>query len=201
MKKRLSLKELITFFALVFLIFGCSSIHFNEVSPIAKDFKPTAAVILPAIKMPDGVDFDAERLAKIVYGELIELKKFDRVVEPKDAQAILSQNQELQNNLLNYITKLRTLNISDPELAKKIGEAFNADALFAVEAGKWGYNKILGEKTAEVNITIKMIDAKSGNIIWKASHGEQKEYSLFKPELVDMAKDVVHRIMKNYPNK
>lgn len=182
-------------------IFSCSSINFNEASPLAKGFKPKSAVILPSIKMPEGVDFDAERLAKIIYDELVKSEKFDRIVEPKDAQAILSQNQDLQTNLLSYITKLRTLNISDTELTQKVGGAYGSQALFVVEAGKWGYAKVLGEKTAEVSITIKMIDATTGNVIWKASHGDQEVYSIFKPELTDMAKDVVHRIIKNLPIK
>lgn len=199
MRKIIHLKNIFIFIFLSIFAFSCSSINFNEASPLAKDFKPKSAVILPSIKMPEGVDFDAERLAKIVYDELVKLEKFDRVVEPKDTQAILSQNQDLQNNLLSYITKLRTLNISDTALANKIGEAYGSQALFVIDAGKWGYTKALGEKTAEVMITIKMIDANNGNIIWKASHGEQETYSLFKPELTDMAKDVVHRIMKNFP--
>jgi len=199
MKKLTAFFNLFLFLTVSILLFSCSSINFNEESPLAKDFKPKAVVILPSIKMPEGVDFDAEKLAKIIYDELIKMKKFDRVVEPKDALATLSANQELQSNMLNYITKLRTLNISDADLSKKIGEAYGVQALIVVEASKWGYTKVLGEKTAEVSITLKMIDAETGNVVWKASHSDQEQYSIFKPELTDMAKDIVHKIMKHLP--
>lgn len=199
MKKHFVINKFFILLTVSLLLFSCSSINFNEESPLAKDFKPRAVVILPSIKMPEGVDFDAERLAKLIYDKLIDMKKFDRVVEPKDAQSILGQNQELQVNMLNYINKLRTLNISDGELSKKIGEAYGAQALIIVEASKWGYTKILGEKTAEVSITLKMVDADTGNVVWKASHSEQEEYSLFKPELIDIASGIVHKILKHLP--
>ncbi len=199
MKKHYFVNKFFILLTVSLLLFSCSSINFNEESPLAKDFKPRAVVILPSIKMPDGVDFDAERLARLIYDKLIDMKKFDRIVEPKDAQSILGQNQELQVNMLNYINKLRTLNISDAELSKKIGEAYGAQALIIVEASKWDYTKILGEKTAEVSITLKMVDADTGNVVWKASHSEQEEYSLFKPELIDIARGIVHKILKHLP--
>lgn len=199
MKKHYFLNKFLILLTVSLLLFSCSSINFNEESPLAKDFKPRAVIILPSIKMPEGVDFDAERLARLIYDKLIDMKKFDHVVEPKDAQSILGQNQELQVNMLNYINKLRTLNISDAELSKKIGEAYGAQALIIVEASKWGYTKILGEKTAEVSITLKMVDADTGNVVWKASHSEQEEYFLFKPELIDIARGIVHKIMKHLP--
>lgn len=190
------------FLSLLFLtvtLFACSSISFNEVSPLAKNFKPKAAIILPSIKMPDGVDFDADKIAKIFYDELNRTKKFERIVELTDAKATLANNQELQSHLLGYVTKLRTLNISDGELAKKIGEAYGVNAIFILEAGKWGYAKVLDEKTAEVSITVKLVDAPNGSIIWQASDSSQKSYSIFKPELTDMAQDVINKIIKHMP--
>lgn len=194
-------KKLFLLFITLLIFSACSSINFNEVSPTAKDFKPSSILILPSIKMPEGTDFDADKLAKIIYKELVEIKKFDRVITPEEGKDLLAQNQELQSNLLSYINKLRTLNISDSELSKKIGEAYGVDAFLVVEANKWGYSKILGEKTAEVNVTIKMVAAATGNIIWQASHGDQEEYSIFKPELTDMARDIIHKIIKNIPIK
>ncbi len=193
------IKNLLFLTIISLFIFSCSSINFNEAAPSAKNFKPRSVVILPSIKMPEGVDFDADKIAKIMYDELVKTKKFDRVIEPSDAQATLSRNQELQNDLLNYISKLRTLNISDPELAQKIGTAYDAQALFVVDAGKYGYTKILDVKAAEVSLTVKMIDATTGNIVWKASHSEQEEYSIFKPELPDMAKDIIKKIINHIP--
>lgn len=191
-------KFLFTIF-LTTTLFACSSINFNEVSPLAKNFKPEAAMILPSIKMPDGVDFDADKIAKIFYNTLKKTKKFERIVEPDDAKATLANNQELQSHLLDYVTKLRTLNISDVELSKKIGEAYGVNAIFILEAGKWDYSKVLDEKTAQVSITVKLVDTANGAIIWQASDSSQKSYSIFKPALTDMIQDLINKIIKHMP--
>jgi hypothetical protein len=165
---------------------SCASINYNEIAPNAGTFKPKIAVVLPAIKMPDGVEQEVDKVVKAIYDAAVATKQFDRIMDPMDARFQMFNNRNLQDAVMSYTTKLRSLGVSDKDSSRKIGEIFQVDTIIVGDVGKWGHVKYADEKAGEVGMAIKMVDAATGSIYWKASHTAKKTYSLFKPDLVDI---------------
>ena len=178
---------------------GCASINYNEIAPNAGTFKPKVAVVLPAIKMPEGVEQEVDKVVKAIYDAAVATKRFDRVMDPMDARFQMFNNRELQDAVLSYTAKLRSLGVSDKESCKKIGEIFQVDTIIVGDVGKWGHVKYANEKAGEVGLAIKMVDAATGSVYWKASHTAKKTYSLFKPDLADMAAELAKKIFDYMP--
>jgi len=181
------------------IVSGCASINYNEVAPNAKTFEPKVAVVLPAIKMPEGTELDVDKVAKAIFDAAVATKRFERVIDPMTAKSQMSDNGELQGAVITYTAKLRSLAISDKESAQKIGQILQADTIIVGEVSKWGYGIYAGEKNGEVGMSIKMMDVATGTIYWKASHSAKKTYSLFKPDLTDMATDLAKKIFDYMP--
>ena len=197
MRKRLGL--ILCSGLLSLLSAGCASINYNEIAPNAKTFRPKVAVVLPAIKMPEGTEQDTDKVAKAIFDAAVATKRFERVIDPLTAKSQMSDNGELQGAVLTYTTKLRSLAVSDKESIKRIGEIMQADTIILGEVSKWGYGIYAGEKNGEVGMAIKMIDAATGTVYWKAAHGAKKTYSLFKPDLADMGSDLAKKIFDYMP--
>jgi hypothetical protein len=178
---------------------GCASLNYNEIAPNANTYKPKIAVVLPSIKMPEGADQEGDKVIKAIYDAAVATKRFERVMDPMAAKFQMVENAQLQDALMSYTTKLRTLGVSDKESSKKIGEILQVDTIIVGEVGKWGYATYSGEKTGEVGIAIKMVDAATGSAYWKASHAAKKIYSLFKPDLEDMATALAKKIFDYMP--
>ena len=184
---------------LLLIIAACASINYNEIAPNAKSFRPKVAVVLPAIKMPEGTEQDVDKVAKAIFDAAVATKNFERVIDPVTAKSQMSDNGELQGAVITYTTKLRSLAVSDKESVRRIGEILQADTIIVGEVSKWGHGIYAGEKNGEVGMAIKMIDAATGTIFWKAAHGAKKTYSLFKPNLEDMASDLAKKIFDYMP--
>ena len=183
----------------VLVMSGCASLNYNEIAPNANTYKPKIAVVLPSIKMPEGADQEGDKVIKAIYDAAVATKRFERVMDPMTAKFQMVENGQLQDALMIYTTKLRTLGVSDKESSKKIGEILQVDTLIVGEVGKWGYATYSGDKTGEVLMAIKMVDAATGTAYWKASHAAKKTYSLFKPDLADMAADLAKKIFDFMP--
>lgn len=192
------MKKSFLLLCLSILFFSCSSIEFNEIAPTATMFRPKVVVLLP-IKMPDGYDHDAVKAEKAVIENASKTKRFEKIVDAVSARSQMVENKELQEAIMTYFSKLKTLGISDKDLTKKIADLYLADTLIVAEVNKWGYLEYLGDKFAEVSISIKLIDGSTGTIYWKAMHQERESYSLFRPDLGKMADDIARRIFKNMP--
>lgn len=193
------MKKIILFFLVNLIIFSCSSIEFNEIAPNATMFSPKAVVILP-VKMPDGYDHDAIKAEKAIFDNALKTKKFEMILSPEFARKKMNENKELQEAIMAYYSKLKTIGISDSELAKKISDLYLVDTMIVAEFSKWGYVDYLGDKFAEVSASIKLVDGSTGTIYWKAMHREKEDYSLFKPDLGKIANEVLHKIFKNMPD-
>ena len=181
------------------IVSGCASINYNEVAPNAGAFKPKVAVVLPAIKMPEGADQEVDKVAKAIYDAAVATKRFNRVIDPLMAKSQMSENAQLQDAILSYTSKLRSLGVSDKESSKKIGEIYQVDTIIVGEIGKWGHVTNAGEKAGEVAMAIKMVDAATGSVYWKAAHAGKETYSLFKPDLNDMAAALAKKIFGYMP--
>jgi hypothetical protein len=53
---------------------------------------------------------------------------------------------------------------------------------------------------AKVGLGIKMVDAGTGKILWKAGHHITEKYLLIKPKLNDVAKDLVKKMLAEMPH-
>jgi hypothetical protein len=181
-----------------FFLAGCGALNYNEVAPHFDTFDPKIALVLP-VKMPEGVDLEAETAGNVITDVVSKMKRFDSVIDPATARSQMTADQELQEAVVHYLAKLRTLGVSDKDLSKKIGEIYHSDTLIAVDVGRWGYMRYGGSNLAEVTISIKMIDASTGTVMWKAGHASQRTYSFIKPNLQSMARHLAEDIFECMP--
>ena len=193
------LKAILCSCVVILAMTGCASINYNEIAPNAGAFKPKVAVVLPSIKMPEGVEQQVDNVVKAIYDAAVATKRFDRVMDPMDARFQMFNNRELQDAVMSYTAKLRSLGVSDKESCRKIGEIYHVDTIIVGDVGKWGHVKYASEKAGEVGLAIKMVDAATGSVYWKASHTAKKTYSLFKPDLADMATELAKKIFEYMP--
>ncbi|MDI6687839.1 MAG: hypothetical protein QME06_06405 [Desulfobacterales bacterium] len=178
---------------------GCASINYNEIAPNAKTFQPKVAVVLPAIKMPEGTEHDIDKAAMAIFDAATTAKRFERVIDPLTAKSQMSNDGDLQNAIMAYTSKLRSVGVSDNESILKIGKILQADTIIVGEVSKWGYGIYAGEKNGEVGMSIKMVDVATGVIYWKAAHTEKETYHLFKPNLAKMANKLAKKIFEYMP--
>lgn len=183
---------------LVFTFFGCSGIRYSQVAPEASDFHPKRIGVLP---VDVGTYEDARGVVdQVIAGVLVEKQWFEDVVAADIINKQLQANGGFRTAYLDYIAKLKTVNFSDPELSKIIGEITKVDAFLLVNVDYWLYTRENDNKVAKVGFGMKMIDASSGKILWKAGHHEAEDYILIKPKLPDVAKDVASKMIKEMPH-
>jgi hypothetical protein len=179
-------------------LFGCGGLRYSQVAPEAKNFHPKRVGVLPV----DVGTYEEARgvIDQVIAGVLVDTQWFTDVVAADTISNQLQSNEELRKVYLDYISKLKAVNFSDPEMSKKIGEISKVDAFLVVNVDYWNYTKENEKKVGKVGIGIKMMDASSGKILWKAGHHEAEDYLLIKPKLPDVAKDLVKKMIKEMPH-
>jgi hypothetical protein len=183
---------------LALMLFGCGGLRYSQVAPEAKDFHPKKIGVLPV----DVGSYEEARgvIDQIIAGVLVDKQWFTDVVAADAINNQLQSNEELRKAVFDYLAKLKTVNFSDLELSKKIGELSKIEAFLVVNVDYWNYTKENDEKVAKVGIGIKMIDAGTGKILWKAGHHEAEDYMLFKPKLPDVAKNLIKKMISEMPH-
>jgi hypothetical protein len=183
---------------LLLALVGCGGIRYSQVAPEAKDFHPKRIGMLPA----DVGTYEEARgvIDQIIAGVLIDTKWFTDVVAADVISKQMQSSEELRKVFLDYISKLRAVSYSDPDLSRKLGEMTKVDAFLLVNVDYWNYTKENDDKVAKVVMGVKMIDATSGKIMWIAGHHEVEAYILMKPALPDVAKSLVKRMIKEMPH-
>jgi hypothetical protein len=183
---------------LLLALVGCAGIRYSQVAPEAKDFHPKRIGVLPA----DVGTYEEARgvIDQIIAGVLIDTKWFTDVVAADVISKQMQSSDELRKVFLDYISKLRAVNYSDPDLSRKLGEMVKVDAFLLVNVDYWNYTKENDDKVAKVVMGVKLIDAASGKMIWNAGHHEVAAYILMKPALPDVAKSLVKRMIKEMPH-
>jgi hypothetical protein len=131
---------------------------------------------------------------------LVDTKWFTDVVAADEMNNRIKSNELLQKVFADYISKLRAVSYSDPDLSRKFGEMIKVDAFLLVNVDYWNYTKENDDKVAKVVMGVKMIDAASGKIMWNAGHHEVAAYILIKPALPDVAKSLVKRMTREMPH-
>jgi len=180
------------------MIIGCGGLRYSQVAPEAKDIHPKRIGVLPA----DVGTYEEARgiIDNVIAGDLAKRKWFQDVVAADSFSRQLQANEELRKIVMDYVAKLKTVNFSDPELSKRIGELAQVDAFLVVNVDYWQYTMENKEKLAKVGMGIKMIDVNTGTVLWKASHHEDETYKWIKPELTKVAKKLASMMIDEMPH-
>jgi hypothetical protein len=180
------------------LILGCGGLRYSQLAPEATAFRPTKVGVLPA----DVGTYEEARgvMDDIIAGELVRRKWFQDVVAADTISRQLQTNEDLRKTIIEYMAKLKTVNFSDPALSKRIGELSQVEAFLIVNVDYWQYTMENREKLAKVGMGLKMIDANTGIVMWKASHHEIETYKWIKPELSKVAKTLAGMMIDDMPH-
>ena len=139
-------------------------------------------------------------IEKIIAGVLIEKKWFADITDTESLNRQILVNEELHKAIMEYLSKLNTLNFSDPDLSKKIGELAKADSFLLVSVDAWNYAVEKDKKVAKVSMGMKLYEASTGKWMWKAGHHIAESYMLIKPDLSKVARDVARDMVKEMPH-
>jgi hypothetical protein len=180
------------------LILGCGGLRYSQLAPEVKDFRPKKVGVLPA----DVGTYEEARgvMEDIIAGELVRRKWFQNVVTADTISRQFRINEEMGKVVREYVAKLKTVNFSDPELSKRIGELAQVDAFLVVNVDYWQYTMEDRDKVAKVGMGVKMIDADTGIVMWKASHHETQTYKWIKPELPTVANKLASMMIDEIPH-
>jgi len=177
---------------------ACGGLRFSQLDPAAKDYHPKRIAVFPA----DVGTYEEARshIEQIVPGVLIDKKWFSDITDSASLNRQIQANDELRKAMTEYMSKFQTLNYSDPALSKKIGQLTKTDAFLLVAVDYWNYTAEKDKKLAKVSVGIKLIDAETGKIMWKAGHHLAESYMLLKPELFKVARSVVSDMVVEMPH-
>lgn len=195
-------KKLFVICSLVLLIISlaaCGGLRFSQVTPEAKDFHPKTVAIFP-VEIAGNNEEARGSVEQIVAGVLAEEKLFPDVIDTESLNRQLLANEELRKTMIDYLSKLRTVNFSDPDLSKKMGQLAKIDAFLLVTVDTWNYTVEKGDKVAKVSLGMKLYEAATGKIMWKAGHQIADSYILIKPDLPKVARNVVREMVDYMPH-
>jgi len=189
--------HLVIALSLILILSGCGGLRYSQVDPDAKNFHPRRIGVLPVNVGP----YEEARASvdQMIAGVLIEKGWFNDVVAGDGINRQLQANEELRKVVNEYMAKLETVNFSDPQLSVKIGELCQVDSFLVVSVDYWNYTTENEDKLGKVGLGIKMIDAETGKILWKAGHSKAEKYRLFKPELLIVAKSLFKDMIDYMP--
>jgi hypothetical protein len=185
--------------ALIFTLTACGGLRYSQVSPEAKDFHPHKIAIFP-VEIVGSNEEARGAVEQIVAGVLAEKKWFSDIIDAESLNRQLSANAELRKAMTDYLSKLRTVNFSDPELSKVIGQLMNADSFLLVSVDAWNYTVEKGDKVAKVSLGMKLYEAGTGKIMWKSGHQIADSYMLLRPALPKVAREVVTEMIGYMPH-
>lgn len=183
---------------LVFVLCGCGGIRFSQTAPEAGDFHPRSIALLSL----DGGGYEESLAAldRIITGELTDKGWFSNVLSFQNIQGRIKDDEAFRKAVSGYLAKLKAVNFSDSELSRKIGELAKVDAFLLVDVDYWYYTKEADKNVAKVGLGMKMINAGTGALIWKAGHHLAPDYVFLKPELSAVAGDVVKQMVRAMPH-
>lgn len=183
---------------LVLLLAGCGGLRYSQVSPEAKDFHPQRIGVLPV----DAGTYEEARGAadEVIAAVLVNRKWFTDVVAADAIGRQVQSNEDLRKALLDYLTKLKTVNFSDPALSRRIGELCRVDAFLVTSVDYWNYTMEGEKKVGKVGLSLKMVEASTGKVMWKAAHHETSRYYLIKPDLKGVAESLFKTMIEEMPH-
>jgi hypothetical protein len=177
---------------------GCGGLRYSEVSPEAKDFHPRRIAVLPA----EATTFpEAKGVIDRLFAEVLnERGWFASVVGGETFGRRLENDPELRQKAAEYLAKLEKVSFSDPALSGRIGVLIDAEALLLVRVDYWNYATENDKKVGKVSLNITMIEAKTGKTVWTALHQRISDYVIIKPDLPNVARDLIREMIGYMPH-
>lgn len=184
--------------SLTLMLSSCGGLRYSQVNPNAKDFHPETIGILP---VDVGAYGEARGVVDQIFaGILVDKGWFSDVASPERMKSLMVYNPDVRKAVVDCLTKLQTVNFSDPELTREIGEKYKIDAFLVINVDFWNYTTEGEDKVAKVGFAVKLVEAKTGKIMWEAGHHEVEDYWLIKPDLADLADNVAGTMIESMPH-
>lgn len=196
MATKLFVKCILLFFVLI--IIACGGLRYSQIDPTAKDFHPQRIAIFPVVDVGTYEEARGD-VEQITAGVLIEKKWFTSVTDTASLNRQVKAHDELRKAMTDYLSKLRLLDFSDPDLSRKIGELAKVDAFLLLSVDSWNYTVENDKKVAKVSIGMRFIEASTGKIMWKAGQHKADSYMLIKPDLPKVARSLVSNMVDYMP--
>jgi len=198
---KIMMEKFFTRFIMVIAVLSaiaCGGLQFSQLDPAAKNYHPKRIAVFPA---DAGAYEEARNPVEQVVSDVLKDKGwFTNVTDAASLRLQIQSNEVLSKTMTDYMSKLQTLNYSDSALTQKIGEQAQADAFLLVTVDYWNYAVEKEKKLAKVSLGLKLIDAETGKIMWKARHNLSESYMLLKPELSKVARSVINDMLKEMPH-
>ncbi len=178
---------------------ACGSLRFSQVAPGIEEFHPQRICIFPVnpgVYKGDAGDVVDDIIADLVKGN----GWFSAVVSPQEVLKNAESDRELKDAVDVYLAKLRTLSFADPELGRYIASTLNIDAFLVVDVDFWNYTTQEEDKIVKAGFSMKLVSAQTGEVMWRASHCDEKKYRWIKPDLTDFAASVAKDIISYMPH-
>lgn len=190
--------NLTLFAVMVVTLSACGGLRYSQVMPDAKDFKPGTIGVLP---VNVGAYEEARGAAdQIIAGAIVAKEWFKDVVSPSTMKNRMDNDGKLRDAVVGYLTKLETVNFSDPALSGEIGKKYGIEAFLVAGVDFWNYTVEGGDKVAKVGFSMELIEAQTGKVLWKAGHHEVEDYWLMKPDLSKLAQKVAGMMIDEMPH-
>jgi hypothetical protein len=179
-------------------ILGCGGLRYSEVSPEARGFHPRRIAVLPA----DTRAFAEAKgdIDRLVADVLSERKWFADVIGGEAIGRRLESDEVFRQVVTDYLAKLANVSFSDPALSRRFGELTGAEAFLLVRVDYWNYTTGNDKKIAKVSLTITLVETKTGKTIWTAGHHKISDYVIIRPDLPDVARDLVREMIGYMPH-
>lgn len=175
---------------------GCGGLQEMWEGPSAETFKPkTIAVLPPMVGAYEGAREASQAVLISVMGKSGRYQ----MIAGMDSINGAFTNKEASDLLAAYYSKLETTGQSDKDMAIKLGQLVQADAILVPKVNNWEYGRAEGDSFGKVGLGLRLIDASNGGIVWKGRHEKVKTYMVFKPALKDIAEDLSEYMVKYMP--
>jgi ABC-type uncharacterized transport system auxiliary subunit len=175
---------------------GCGGLQEMWEGPAAKNFYPKTVAILPISGAYDSAREDVE---DVVAKVLIKSRKVERVIPPEQVTDTFQTTKEAFDALVTYFSRMETTGQSDKQSAVRIGQALNADSLLVVKVNAWEYTREEGDNIARVGLSMRLVDAINGAVVWKARHQVQESYLFIRPDMRNLATKLASDMIKYMP--
>jgi hypothetical protein len=176
---------------------GCGGLQEVWEGPAAGVFRPQAIAVLPP--MASQYDSAREDVQDVLSTALANVAKIERVVSPENVTDIFQASKEAFDSLVFYFSRLEMTGQSDKDAAIKLGKALNVDSFLVVRVNSWEYIRKNDDNVGRVGISLRLVDATTGNTVWKARHEKSSSYMFFRPKLKDIAKELAAEMVKYMP--
>ena len=176
---------------------ACGGLQEVWEGPGAKAFRPQAIAVLPP--MASQYDSAREDIQEVISSALNRIAHIERVVAPEQVTDVFQGSKEAFDALVFYFSRLEMTGQSDKESAVKLGKALNVDSFLVVRVNSWEYVRKEGDNVGRVGLSLRLIDATNGTTVWKARHERSSSYMFYRPDLKDVAKDLVDEMIKQMP--